>query len=252
MENIVWISSAPRTGSMWTYNVCRELLKLGKRNVLPKILPKADGDMFSYYNKALRDKKVANYYCLKVHSCLTSDLHNSKIITTIRDPRQVTYSFQRFMKCDFESAFAAAATIHNYVLAYEKSKSPKLFLRYDDITNIPCDVVWKINKFLELNLSQNVIKRVSEKLSLASVKKIIDKSTIKLEKDMRSGANIKSDRIVQLSSQNYRAFDPSTGFQTGHIAEPSDGSWVTAYDDTQKDYLWKIFSGFCERHGYSR
>jgi hypothetical protein len=63
---------------------------------------------------------------------------------------------------------------------------------------------------------------------------------------MRSGANIKSDRIVKLSSQNYCAFDPSTGFQTVHIAEPSDGSWVTAYVDIQKDYLCKIFSKLYE------
>jgi hypothetical protein len=43
-------------------------------------------------------------------------------------------------------------------------------------------VVQRINQFLELNLSQNVIKRVPEKLSLVSVGKIIDDSTIKLRK----------------------------------------------------------------------
>lgn len=65
----------------------------------------------------------------KIHDILNDNLRNSKIITTIRDPRETVHSFHRFMQCDFERAVSAGAAVHKYVLSYKKFQSPVLFAR---------------------------------------------------------------------------------------------------------------------------
>ena len=42
MKNTFWISTAPRTGSMWLFNVAREIFIINKYNVFPAKIPKND------------------------------------------------------------------------------------------------------------------------------------------------------------------------------------------------------------------
>ena len=49
--NSFWISTSPRTGSMWLYNVTREILKVTKMNVLPIKIPKSDQKFFEILEK---------------------------------------------------------------------------------------------------------------------------------------------------------------------------------------------------------
>ena len=61
-----------------------------------------------YSSKSLKDQDYLNKYVLKVHGAMKTGLLHSKILTTIRDPRDVCASFKEFMKSDFESALTAA------------------------------------------------------------------------------------------------------------------------------------------------
>ena len=52
--NSIWVSTTPRTGSMWVYNVTREILKLSKINVLPVKYQKVAKSFLKYSkNKVL-------------------------------------------------------------------------------------------------------------------------------------------------------------------------------------------------------
>ena len=60
--NSFWISTVPRTGSMWLYNVTREILKLSKINVLPIKIPKSDQEFFEIFEKQSLIDKVKKTY----------------------------------------------------------------------------------------------------------------------------------------------------------------------------------------------
>ena len=110
--NSLWISTTPRTGSMWLYNVTREILKFSKINVLPTKIPKSSQEFFEIFEKqSLIDQNDSNKYAFKIHKILKPDLPRSKVLTTIRDPRDICISFKEFMKTDFDTALKAAKSL---------------------------------------------------------------------------------------------------------------------------------------------
>ena len=107
-ENHFWVTTVPRTGSMWTFNVVRGLAQMAGRQVHPETVPIDDHSMFEIYHRATATDHVSqSIYTYKVHGKLGYVLPESKYLTTIRDPREIIVSFMRFMKVDFENAFAA-------------------------------------------------------------------------------------------------------------------------------------------------
>ena len=99
--NTIWISSVPRSGSMWLFNVTREILKTCRYNVFPNKVTPSDKDFFLIFkNQSLMDQNYQNKYVMKVHNILKPNLPRSKILTTIRDPRDICISFKEFMKTD--------------------------------------------------------------------------------------------------------------------------------------------------------
>ena len=67
--NSLWISTTPRTGSMWLYNVTREILKVSRINVLPIKIPKTSQEFFEIFEKeSLIDLNDSNKYVFKIHS----------------------------------------------------------------------------------------------------------------------------------------------------------------------------------------
>ncbi len=44
---IIFVAGMPRAGSMWTYNIVRELLKSKKCTVLPEKIPVSENDLIT-------------------------------------------------------------------------------------------------------------------------------------------------------------------------------------------------------------
>ena len=135
--NTFWISTTPRTGSMWLFNVTREILKAYNFNVLPKEIPQYDKEMVKIYqNYSLNDNDENNKYVLKIHKLLPTGLKNSRILTTVRDPRDVCISFKEFMNVDFHEALQASKTLNNYVKTYKQYSDEYVkFIKYENIEN---------------------------------------------------------------------------------------------------------------------
>ena len=65
--NSFWISTAPRTGSMWLFNVTKEILNLSKTNILPTEVPQSDEKFFEIFKtKSLIDQNELNKYLFKL------------------------------------------------------------------------------------------------------------------------------------------------------------------------------------------
>ena len=175
MKNTFWISTAPRTGSMWLFNVAREIFMINKYNVFPAKIPKNDKDFLDIYNsESVNDSNNFNKYVFKVHSPMNPDLLNSKVLTTIRDPRDVCASFKEFMKSDFESALTAAKGMIDFVKYYKSFEEDYLnFFKYEDIENNSVETIIAISKFIECEVNLDAAKLVSEKFNKSNIRNLI-------------------------------------------------------------------------------
>ena len=73
--NTIWISTTPRTGSTWIFNVTREIYRILGFTVEPSIVPQKDTEMFKiYHEKAINQNNENIKYVLKTHSILKPDL----------------------------------------------------------------------------------------------------------------------------------------------------------------------------------
>ena len=58
--NSVWVATVPRTGSMWTANIIREIFEYGNFEVFPKKQFISDIEWLNFYKKAdIQDKLLS-------------------------------------------------------------------------------------------------------------------------------------------------------------------------------------------------
>ena len=225
--NTFWISTTPRTGSMWLFNVTREIIIHSRLNALPLELPQSDEKFFEIFkNQSLADENNLNKYVFKVHTILKSNLPKSKILTTIRDPRDICISFKEFMKTDFNTALNAAKTLLNYEKIYKTYNEDYLkFFRYENIENNPIDMILEIANFIECNINIKIAEKISLKYNKKKIKELIKNNDENLLSKIKNKEEINKSSIVYFSKDNYRSFDTKTGFQTNHISNRNSGDW---------------------------
>ena len=239
MKNTFWISTAARTGSMWLFNVVREIFIQNKYNVYPSEIPKENKDFLEIYSsKSLKDQDYLNKYVLKVHGAMKTGLLHSKILTTIRDPRDVCASFKEFMKSDFESALTAAKGMIKLVKHYKSFEKNYLkFFKYEDIENSPIETIISISKFIECEIHLDNAKLLSEKFNKTNVKNLIKSNDKKLLNKIKNKEKIDKSEILYFSKDNYRSFDTQTGFQTNHISYRNSGEWKKAFSEKEIEII---------------
>ena len=250
--NTIWISTTMRTGSMWIFNVVRELINCSGFNLEPKIIPQSDNEMFLIYkNKALVENDSNVKFVLKVHTILKENLIGSKIITTIRDPRDVCASVKEFMKTDFNTALNTAKSLIQFYNIYKNfNKNYIIFIRYENIEKNPIDEIIKISKFLDIKINSKKAEKISEKFSKKNVKKNIDNTDKNLNEKLTKKLKINKEDIVYISKNNYRAFDTKTGFQTGHISKRQTGDWEKVLSPYEKEVLNNEFKDILIEFNY--
>ena len=237
--NSFWISTTPRTGSMWLFNVTKEILTLSKANILPDKVPQSDEKFFEIFkNQSLIDQNDSNKYVFKVHTILKSDLPKSKILTTIRDPRDICISFKEFMKTDFQTALKATKSLLNYEKIYKTyDKNYLKFFRYDDIENNTIKTILEISNFIGHQVSDKNAEYISLKYSKNKVKELIKINDEHLLSKIKNKEEISRSDIVYFSKDNYRSFDTKTGFQTNHISNRNSGDWKIKFSKEEIDIM---------------
>ena len=251
-KNTFWISSAPRNGSMWLFNVTREILKISGSDVLPKKIPQWDEEMLELYEKqAMYDQNELNKYVLKLHTILNPDLPRSKILSTIRDPRDICISFLEFMKTDFQTALKSTKSIIKYSNTYnEYDKDYLKIIKYENIENKSIETVLEIAKFINCEIDYNLAKQISEKFNKDNVKKIINKNNNNLKFKIENKEKISESEIVYFSKTNYRSYDINTGFQTGHVSERKSGDWKKKFSSEEIEIINSEFKQFLIENDY--
>jgi len=249
--NTIWIATSARTGSMWAFNVTREIFKTAGFNVLPLSVPHQISEMADIYkNQALLDENPKNKYVLKVHKILKPNIKKSKIITTIRDPRDMCISYKEFTNCDFELALHAAKGLARLSKEYKTYDDKYLCtIRYEDIENSSIETILKISKFLEIEIDKEKVKEISNKYSKSNVKKIINKKENEIKEKLKNKIPIDKKEIVNFLG-THRVFDIKTGFQSNHISSRNTGDWKKKLDKSQIEILNKEFKNWLKEFKY--
>ena len=250
--NSFWISTAPRTGSMWLFNITREILKQTKLNVLPIEIPQDDQNFFEIFkNQSLTDKNSSNKYVFKVHTILKSNLPRSKLLTTIRDPRDVCVSFKEFMKTDFNTALTATKSLLKYENIYKKyNKKYVKFFKYNEIENNTLKTVIEIANFIGCEINEEIAKSISFKYNKNKIKKLIKNNDAKLLSKIKNEEVINKSDIVYFSKDNYRSFDTKTGFQSNHISNRSSGDWKKFFSKREIEIINSEFKDFISEYKF--
>ena len=225
--NTVWVAGTPRTGSMWTANIVREIFKLTGYKVFPEKQYQDPKDfMKTYIYRSIPEKSLSNKYVYKVHKPLKLDLPRSKYITNIRNPYEICASFYQFMKCDLKKAIKVALK-HIDVINYYKQipKENLLIIRHENIETNEIRTVKEIASFVEINLTEKNAELVSNKFSKEQVKQIIKKCETNIKKRIKEMGTVSDNELVRISPSYTRAFDLDTGFQSGHLAKYSSSKW---------------------------
>lgn len=248
----VWISTPPRTGSTWLYNVTREILRRAGHDVLPERVPIDEKAMYELAQQAWVDSLPARIWVLKIHgTILRTDLPRSKIITCIRDPRDVLVSFRQFMDTSFEHALAISTGVRRYVEGYRNHPADLLLrIAYEDIESRPAGVLRRVAEFLHVPLEAADEADIVARFGRDRVRQQVAALSQDLRQRLNAGTAVGADEVILRDQAIVRAFDVGTGFQTGHVSDHKPGDWRLLLSDDEKRIVHERFGDWFERHGY--
>jgi len=176
MFKVIWVAGMPRSGSMWTFNVVRELVKRAGFRVLPAEVPMSDQDTATYANREFAVNRDPNaIFVLKMHSYLQQVPPNQFVITNLRDARDALVSYMRFMHADFERALAAgkaAAGVADYYLNLPEEK--RMVLRYEEMTSSPALTIARIADRIGLSIDDGAVEEIATQFSKENVRALIE------------------------------------------------------------------------------
>ena len=172
---------------------------------------------------------------------MNPDLLNSKVLTTIRDPRDVCVSYKEFNKCDFNQSLKAAKGLIALSAIYRSfDKKYVCIIKYEDIETKSIEIILKISKFLEIEIDKNKAKEISNKYSKSNIKKLINEKENEINNKLKKKIPIDKKEIVNFLGTQ-RVYDLKTGFQSNHISSRNTGDWKKKLEKSQIEKLNKEF-----------
>ena len=241
-----------RAGSMWTYNVTRRLLKASGYKPLPESIPV--DDQVAIQDSMKQDPGKKGVFCFKTHRRIEPIAPGMKIICPYRDVRDAMYSYMKFMKCPFDRALLAARGMMENTDYYLQRRAPNILpLRYDEIVNTPERAVSKVSVFLQLNVSDPVVREVAEAFSRSRMKKYLkglDSVKVDEASKLQSEALASRYATVPIFDGSHRIYDQTTGFQSNHITTGKEGEWRIQLESQQQKALMELATPWLRKYGF--
>ncbi len=238
---VVAISGFPRIGSMWSFNVARSLVQQAGLDLVPDGVPKSDSDMFDIARAYLKSRPVNSRCIIKVHSIV--DVSRSmRVIRNRRDLRDRLYSYYRFMQKDMNEQQVLEEITWGLHVDEQYDQWPSrniLNIPYDSIQNDSIDAIRRIAKFVGLpNPSMDTLTNIDFYFSKQQVRKRIAETEGRVfdqQGNVKRNADLHA--VVEVGSGHVRAFDVTSGFQSGHVSDYQPGDWEHLWTDRQKQMV---------------
>lgn len=242
---IVMVAGMPRTGSMWTYNVAREIIRRAGWTPWPVRIPP---DPEPAFRQAVSQGVAKNdVICVKVHSRFEGGLPELKILCNLRDARDALVSTMRFTHCDFDSAldgFEESLALTDYYLG--SSGLDVMPVRYEDLMQRPAETIRRIGTFIGFPVADQASAAIAGDFSRDAVRRRIAGLG-----DGTGRVQTASARTVRNPDGSLRAYDEVTGFQSGHVSDSAGGEWRTLLSASEQQRVATIAGAWLQRHGYA-
>ncbi len=243
----IFVSCMPRSGSMWAYNVTRELIRSAGVEPIPQKVPP---DATPYLTKAFEEPVGENQaYCIKTHYPVDPEKPDTLIINTYRDIRDAVISQMRFMHLSFEEAFGDGKKWMRLTDMYSDGKSDNILqICYERIVTEPMEVIRRIDRFIGTEASEQRMEEIQEQFSKEKIKRKIDDMKGISTEQILANASVMDG--IRNADGSYRVFDRNTGFQSNHITSQRDGQWREALTEQQQQYLAESTAEWLTRYGF--
>ncbi len=253
MFKVVWVAGMPRSGSMWTFNVTRELARRAGFRVLPEEIKLTDQECADYANREIVANRDPNtIFVLKIHAKLSSLAPDHLVITNIRDMRDVTMSYQRFMHVDFGKALEmckVALGIANHCLAFPEAQ--RLTIRYDELTAKPAKTVACIADRLTGGVENDVADEIVAQFSKEKVRALTESKDRQYQRSLEGERLPQGEILLSRADGDIATIDRSTGFQSNHVSDYRDGDWRQSLSAEQTLAMEDAFGDWLKRYGYA-
>jgi len=220
---------------MWTTNVAREIVRAEGLPLLPPDTMGRDTLAIDYGTRHI-ESGAGGVAVLKLHKPAPR-LPRSIGIVTLRDVRDMTVSFMRFMRVPFEHALGVAEQALQRTPEVLYPGEHRVVLSHELIVGRPIDAVRFLAEQLEAPEAARRSEEIAARLSKAAVKSLIADTDADVRRRLKAGQPVSRSELVILSPENWRARDRGTDFQTGHVSDYKAGDWVEVLSKEQQAQL---------------
>lgn len=211
-----------RSGSTWSYNVCRELLDATGGPVIAGYY--GEGAELDAFVESRGLEGFPGHVLLKFHQPADRLLGmicdgRARNVFTLRDPRDCIRSRMDFEAKPFDDALMGVA---GNLIMYNlyAGAADTLFVRYEAMSVDPAREVRRIADYLGLAPGDDEIHRIAEATGLAAAQQKVD------------GLGARKDAgVIEVAG---RRVDTETCLQTGHIRDGRHGGWREALSTIEK------------------
>lgn len=165
LSMIIWIASYPRSGNSLTRQILRQCFGVKRTGDTKRLFGVAPTDAAEQIAQARRDDKT---WFVKTHR-EAAILDEEKCLYPYRDARAALYSYRQFEKDvngkDYsleEMVLWRRSWSEHIQWAFGRPASNTLMLRYEELVNVPPDILARISSFIELPILNTAILPFSE------------------------------------------------------------------------------------------
>ena len=237
---LVCCSGMARSGSTWSYNVCR---RIAEATGLPTVAGfYGEGDALDAYIEDRHLTEFPGHVVLKLHQpgpvLLELILQGAATnIYTIRDPRDCLCSRMRFENRAFDDSLLAVVGNLLMYNCYETAGG-SLFVNYDTMMADPRAQIARIADHMGVALDRDRIAEVDADTGLERSRAVM--------RDLEAGGIAAAREIAG------RLVDPRTCLQTGHIGHGRTGQWRDGLSEAESLTATAVLRDWLVRLEYER
>jgi hypothetical protein len=229
-----------RSGSTWSFNVCRHMGRFVAQKtrtpIMSSYLTPEQTDQFFQINPF----PLPGPTVIKAHAVGSKTLElirtgQAKSICTFRDPRDCVASMLTFADEPYE---VAVERVGSSLMAFQQlvQAGNTLFIRYEDMMSNPLEQIRTIDRYLGVSFDEQMLRRFDQLTSTAHSRDICRSLTTK-----------RDDQVLHLL--NHRV-DPDTWLHHNHIQNGKSGRWKNELAPEKSARLTEVFWPWLKSMGY--
>ena len=241
-QSNVRASHIKRSGSTWSFNVCREMGAHVARSSKRKLFSDYRGDtdlIIRDLSKTDRQDNTRTVAVIKSHSPGIKTRNwagqgKIKNICTIRDPRDCFASYERFWpKENGESIESRIEDFRSWLELADgfSNDGYSLLIRYEDMIANSLEQIRRISDYLGIRCSEDLLKEIATSTGVEAGQAIID-------------------RMVAGKSGNERVFNPVTQLHENHLNGGEIGRWRNDLPAEIQEKVHTAFLPWLIKFGY--